>query len=102
MYEVDTAAKECVVKKVYDETHDLFRYFVKKSTRGAEAGCFYNQLSPYFDHNTEYKVDPQSGQSQFEFVSVSEEVYNLYITFLQTGNKARVKQAERTHHAEQR
>jgi hypothetical protein len=70
-------------------------YYVKKVTRGMQAGHLVDPWSIFEKPGEERQFDNRIGKHTFEYVSVNKVIFDLYIRYLQTKNTLYYRQAER-------
>jgi hypothetical protein len=86
---VATTAKACVAKQVGKAC------WVKRARTGPESGQFYNPRSPMFDDRRANHRSEEVGRDDYEFVKVPQVVFDLYLSFLKTGNVLWFNKAQR-------
>lgn len=93
--QVPLDAINCIAKEIDTETGPL--YAVKVNMAGPDAGRFFDPTSVNFDQRIADKFLSERGVYQYEFKTVSQEVFALYLKFLETKNSSYVRNAERLH-----
>lgn len=88
----------CLAQIMTNTRNHTKQYFIKKVNYGELASFLANPYAPAFKL-TDYTAS-RSGRSKLEFYEVSENVYKLYLKFLQTRNEAYYRMAEREKNAE--
>lgn len=83
---------ELCVAKMVESKGQQTRHYVKKLTRGSTFN-FFNPLND--EIGTLSNAKTTDGRTRWEFTLVSEDSYNAYIQFLQTGNLYYLRNAER-------
>lgn len=68
-------------------------YFVKVVNSGGDAGHFANPVS-LSHNNSDFKSIDRYGRNKYDYKVVSKKVFDLYVKFLETRNKAWLKNAE--------
>lgn len=81
----------CVAKRVESKNQET-RHYVKKLTRGNGFNLF-NPLDDEIGSLSSAKTT--DGRDRWEFTLVTEDSYNAYVQFLQTGNLFYLRNAER-------
>lgn len=92
---VEISSSECYAKEIFDPDTQKKSFFVRQASSGHDAGHFLNPRSPFYNDGNEKRTEAKMGKRMFEFVRVTEEKFNHYIRFLQTGNQAWLRIAER-------
>ena len=84
---VDTESNDCLAKKVVFDSY--VKYYVKRNRSG-------RLLNPHTeDWVKRNKIDRERGEPFFTFKATSENVFNLYLQFLNTQNTAWLWRANR-------
>lgn len=86
--------KKCAAKRVADKSRQA-RFFIKWCLDGPDKGHPLNPYSIYFKEGDENRMDPRRGRQRYEFKVVTENVFNLYISFLKTKMASYCQAAER-------
>lgn len=92
---VDPSSNVCYARKIADPETGKSVFLIRRANSGHDAGHFLNPRSPFYNEGDERRIQARKGKRLFEFVRVTQEQYDYYIKFLQTGNIAWLRAAER-------
>ncbi len=92
---IDPASPLCVAKKATDPATGLSNHWLKRASTGPDAGLLFNPYSPNYDRDQARAFHGHLGRAQYEFCRVSQEAFEAFVLFLQTGNLVHQRRAER-------
>lgn len=87
-------SKDSLAKKIEFEGMPN-QFYAKYSTSGMDSGQLCNPNSPLYNPINQTKFHSETGKYHYEWKKVKEEIFELYLSFLKTGNVAYIRQAER-------
>jgi len=88
-------ADNCVAKVATDLESGNSRYWLKRATSGLEAGRLFNPHGPGYTAASAKRFWAETGKNQYEFRKATQESFELYMKFLESGNELHLRQAER-------
>ncbi len=71
-------------------------FYIKQATAGPGTGRILNPWGVYFQPGDETKFEKDKGRKRYEFKRVGEDIFNLYLKFLTSGNERYLLNAERS------
>lgn len=89
--EVDPESPGAFAKRAGDPP----AYWLKRCTRGLDAGSLYNPQSPTFHAAQSRAVHSHTARPQYEWRPASQASFEAYLRFLETGGLVHLRHAER-------
>lgn len=72
------------------------RYWIRQATSGPDAGHLLNPWGINFQQGVDdRRINAFMGKRRYEYMQVSQEVFDIYLNFLETKNELYYRQAER-------
>ncbi len=92
---IETTSGACLAKKSFDPATKQTMYWLKRATVGGDAGKLFNPHSPNFSEIGANRIFDAVGRGQYEFYKASQDSFDAYLRFLESGNILHLRHAER-------